>query len=167
MLKFKHPVLIVLAGLVWMAGGIFLLNLGLKLIVSSGRMIDYGLDGPAPLLRWAAQLFGSGEAASLLLITMALFIGYFKGRFVLTKSAHRAIKRIRAHQSPMSLHRIYSPPFLLLILGMIGLGMLIKYFNIPNDIRGGIDAAIGAALISGSLAYFRLANKDQPVADNR
>jgi hypothetical protein len=157
MIKLKHPPIIVLAGLIWLAIGVFLLSVGLKLIVLTAKQVDAGISVTAPIFNAAPSLVGSAETASTLLIAIALFVGYFKGKFVLMKSALRVVHRIKSHPEPMSIHKVYSPKFLILIAIMISLGLLIKYLNVPGDIRGGIDVTIGAALISGSLAYFRLA----------
>ncbi len=38
---------------------------------------------------------------------------------------------------------------------MIGLGVMIKVLDVPTDLRGWIDTAIGAALINGAVIYFQ------------
>jgi hypothetical protein len=57
----------------------------------------------------------------------------------------------------MSLTQIYSPTYYLLIGIMIGLGLSLKIFGLPIDIRGLVDVTIGAALINGAMLYFRSA----------
>lgn len=167
MFKFKHPSLIVIAGLVWLSIGVLLLNLGIKLILSCIQGADQNVVTAAPLLGAVAPYLGGRENAGLLLLAFALCIGYFKGRFVLMKSAIRVVARIRSLPSPIGVHRIYSPKFFLLIAGMMLLGVLFRVFSIPPDIRGVIDAAVGSALIRGALVYFRVAGqvkKDSPAA---
>jgi hypothetical protein len=110
-----------------------------------------------PLLNSLSPYFGGIEQAIVALIALSLFIGYMKGKHVLGKSAKRVAGRICNLPNPANLFTIYSRGYCLLILGMVGLGMGIKYLGIPNDVRGVIDVAIGAALINGSLLYFRMA----------
>jgi len=161
MLKLSHQTLIIIAGMIWLGIGVFLLSIGLKLIVGNAQLIDSGGAASLPLLRLISPFFGGAESAGTLLIALSLLIGYFKGRFVLIKSANRAVKRICSFPAPVSLHRIYSLQFLLLIGIMMTLGMLIRVFNVPQDIRGVIDVIVGSALINGSLIYFRLSARSK------
>ena len=150
---FKHKTLIITAGMVWFAAGIFLLQLGLRLLT--------GLIAPdasfSSLFTSLSKTLGSYENSVVALIAIGLVIGFYKGRFVLAKSAKRVIARIRTFEEPTSIARMYSLPYYLLLLAMMGLGMAIKAFNVPMDIRGTVDVAIGAALINGSMLYFRQA----------
>jgi hypothetical protein len=159
MFKFKHSSLIVIAGLIWLGIGVFLLNIGLKLIITCAQLVEANAVVSAPFLRSIAPFLGGSESAGIMLLAFSLFLGYFKGRFVLMKSACRVVNRIRSLPSPISLHRIYSPKFLFLIGGMMLLGVLFRVFNAPGDIRGAIDVIVGSALVSGSLVYFRLAGQ--------
>lgn len=126
-MKCEQQKLIIFSGMIWLAAGIFLLNLGLNLL----------------------------STEPLVLIPLALIVGIAKGRFVLKKSALRVVNRIRSLPNPAPITQAYSLAYILLIASMVGIGMLIKFFECPNDIRGFVDTAIGAALIQGSLHYFR------------
>ena len=152
MLKLNHKTLILISGAVWMAIGCFLLFLGLNLLVAGAH-----LQGFNPLLSSLAPYLGGMESVALLLVVVALYIGYMKGRFVLSKAAQKGIVRIRSMPEPANLSQIYSPQYYLLIGAMVLLGMSIKWFGFPNDIRGTVDVAIGAALINGAVFYFRQA----------
>lgn len=156
MLKLSHTALIAISGLVWLAIGVFLLSLGLNLIVASTQPEFLAIEKQYPILATLEPYFGI-EQAALFLIVACLFVGYAKGRYVLGKSARRGVARILTFPNPTSLANIYSMPYLLLIGGMVGLGMSIKYFGLPNDVRGAVDVAIGSALINGAMIYFRLA----------
>lgn len=153
-MKLSHTKLIVISGLIWFAAGLYLLQLGLRLLLS-------GVTGDAtiyqPLLNSISYFFGSPENAALILIVIALMIGYFKGRYVLGKSAKRGVARIQTFPNPAHLSRIYSAKYYILLAVMVGLGISIKYLGLSNDVRGFIDAAIGSALINGSMIYFKLA----------
>lgn len=147
MIKLSHAALAFLSGLVWMAVGCFLLPLGLKLL----------LIGDGPLIEALSASLGGAEQVALILVSLALFIGFMKGRHVLAKSAVKGIERLQTLPNPASLAKIYSPKYYLLLGGMVLLGLSIKYLGVPNDIRGMVDVAIGAALIQASLVYIRFA----------
>lgn len=148
MLKFKHSTLIILAGLIWLSIGIFLLNKGLRLVATPGFE-------ESPLLDYLSPVFGSLQEAAVALIGIGLLVGYFKGRFVLAKTAKKMIGRIRAFEEPVHFYRIYSYKFYFVIGIMILLGLGIKWFGTPDDIRGAVNVIIGAALINGSIHYFK------------
>lgn len=154
--------MIVLSGLVWFGIGIYLLQLGLNLLLT-GVQADLSTSG-YPLLRALAPYVGGVEAAILALVVVALLIGYFKGRYVLGKSARRGVERIRSFSDPVPLKNIYSAKYYILLGSMVALGISIKYLGLSNDVRGFIDAAIGAALINGAMVYFKLASTKQRVA---
>lgn len=135
MINLSHKTLIVLSGLLWFAIGAWLLPLGLRFLV----------EGELP------------DSIKITLIVFALFIGYFKGKKVLGKSAQRGIQRILSLSNPAPLSQIYPPLYYLLLASMILIGFLAKF--LPLDLRGFIDTAIGAALIHGSMVYFKAALK--------
>lgn len=153
-MNFKHSTLITLSGLVWLAVGTSLLSLGLNLLLS-GTQTGQLLTNPYPWLEGLAPILGSLEYAAVILIALGLFIGYFKGRYVLAKSAEKGVVHIRSLPAPAPLHKMYSIKNYVLIALMMGLGMSIKALGIPSDIRGFIDIAVGAALIQGAVAYFK------------
>ena len=93
----------------------------------------------------------------MIVLSLALFIGFVKGQLVFRKSAKRQISRILSFTPPIPLIHIYSPVYYLLIGSMIVLGMMLKVLPIAPDTRGAIDIAIGSALISGTSVYFRCA----------
>lgn len=152
-MKCSHSMLIVISGLIWLAIGIFLLPLGLKFLLEA----THSPEPNFPLLNPLTSILGQRELATILLIVFGLIIGYYKGTYVLGRSAKRVVKRITSQPNPASLSCLYSLPYLLLIGVMVIIGMSIKFFGLALDIRGFIDVAIGAALINGALVYFRMA----------
>lgn len=152
-MKLSHTKLIVISGIIWFAIGFYLLQLGLNLLLASTQA---SIDN-FPLLGFIAQMIGSGETAAIVLVVLALFIGYLKGRYVLGKSAQKGVARILTFPNPANLSSIYSRKYYILLAGMVGLGISIKYLGLSNDVRGFIDAIIGSALINGAMIYFRLA----------
>lgn len=149
-MKLSHASLAFLSGLIWMAVGCFLLTLGLRLLLEENQAAQ-------PLVDLLSPYLGGAEQVALLLVALGLGVGYMKGRHVLGKSANKGIDRIKTLPNPAPISQIYSAKYYLLLGGMMALGMSIKFFGIPNDIRGTIDVAIGAALIQGSLVYARFA----------
>lgn len=154
MMKCSHATLIYVAGAVWLAVGLFLLPLGLRFLLD----VSHTQPGEvtSPLMNLIAPYLGGRESTGLLLIALALGIGYYKGTYLLGKSANRVVNRIVALPNPTSLMNLYNLPYILLITVMILLGVGIKFFGVPLDIRGFIDVSVGAALIHGALSYFRM-----------
>lgn len=155
-MKLSHVKLIMISGLVWFGIGVYLLQLGLNLILKGVHSPDLSLN-EYPLLRSISPYTGTLETAVVVLVVLALFIGYFKGRYVLGKSAKRGVNRILSFSNPAPLVNLYSGKYYLLLGGMVALGISIKYLGLSNDVRGFIDAIIGSALINGAMIYFRLA----------
>lgn len=137
---------IVFSGLVWFAIGLMLLYKGLHFIAD-------GMDGASIF----SGAFFSKEQGASLLIGGGLLLGFIKGRFVLSKTVRKVVLRIVSLPSPIKLRDIYGPAYYFLILGMFGLGMLLRLAPISIDLRGTIDVAIGSALINGAIFYFRAA----------
>jgi len=155
MLCFRHKTLILISGLIWLGVGIVLLPLGLRFIAASAAENASLHSDRVPLLEFFSDWAGGSEQAGLFLITAGLALGYAKGRFILSRSVNRLVKRIRSFPEPAPISKIYSPPYYLLLCTMLFVGLGIKYLGIPYDIRGLIDVAIGAALLNGAMLYFR------------
>lgn len=149
----KKPGLIFVSGLVWFVAGFMLLSKGVNLIVSSISGIE---ETYFSLMQTFSPYFGAIKSA-LLLVTLGLIIGYVKGRYVLVKTVKRVVTRILGMTDPIRLTKAYSMGYFLLLLSMIGLGLSFRFMPISSDVRGTIDLAIGAALMNGSLLYFRFA----------
>lgn len=142
--------------MVWLCVGLFLFTLGINLLVE-GAQTEQFIQSAHPLLDTLGPLMGGLENAATLLMAGALLVGYFKGRVVLGKTAKKAVARLRMLPSPVKISQIYTPRYYLLLGFMMLLGMSIKFFGVPNDIRGFVDVAVGAALINGAMIYFRQA----------
>ncbi len=145
-MQLSHSRLIMLSGALWLCVGLFLLPFGIMLLLhGEGR----------PLTTSISPIFGGIEEATVALLALALFVGFMKGKYVLGKSSRRIVDRIRTFPDPTHLTNIFSPAYLLLMGSMILLGMSIKFFGVPNDVRGVLDVAVGAALINGAFVTFR------------
>jgi hypothetical protein len=153
MFKVSHAALIFISGFVWLAVGCFLLPLGLNFVVEA--LLRENAAQPHPILHFLAPYVGGMDSAAMIWIAIALLIGSVKGRTVFAKSVQRSVNRILAMPNPASLSKIYTPAYYLLLGSMVLLGVLVRFT--PQDIRGGVDIAVGAALINGAMLYFRQA----------
>lgn len=127
----KRAAWILFSGATWLVVGLFLCFQGVALLPMS----------------W--------DGNTILLTSAAVLVGVFKGRFVLSRTAHRVIKGILSTEPPLTFFRIYSLGYLVLIACMAMLGMSLKWMPIPITVRAGIDIAVGGALMQGALFYFR------------
>lgn len=150
-MKLSHPMLIGLSGLLWFAVGIYLLPLGIHFLLN-GPMIS---AGPFYIFN-ALKYFGlNQENAALVLISIGLAIGYIKSKAIFAKTVKKGVAHIRSLPEKAPFYAVYTPKYLVLLGVMILLGLSMKWFSVPLDIRGFIDVAIGAALINGSVLYFK------------
>lgn len=145
---------IVISGVMWFVVGIGLLTLGMNFIVVIGQSPVQDGNSVMALL---SSFAGGQEQASLALITIGLVVGFIKGRFVLAKTTKRVVSRIIALKDPIAFSQVYSKGYLFLIGGMVLLGMSMKWINLPLELRGFVDVAVGSALMNGASAYFRAA----------
>ncbi len=160
-MRLNHMPLIVFSGIVWLLVGFSLLIKGLNFLVLSAQ---FPVSGSFSLIEKVSPLAGGREQGSLVLIVLGLMIGFFKGRYVLSKTVGRVVSRIRSQAAPLKLSKVYSPGYIAVLLLMGLMGMAMKWLNVPQEVRGLIDVAIGSALINGALLYFRMARTFAPAA---
>lgn len=151
-MKLNHVSAIFLSGVLWLAMGTYLLMLGIHFIIQTAQSAP---GGTRSLITVFSPLAGNREQAALLLIVLGLFLGFIKGRYILAKTVRRVVYRITSLAPPLTLTRIYGIRYLALLGIMAALGMGLKWFAVPLEVRGLIDVAIGSALIQGALVYFR------------
>jgi hypothetical protein len=151
MFKFTHVTLVYVCGLIWLMIGCILLPMGLNFIVEA--ILKDSLSLAHPVLGFFAPYVGGLDQAVLTWIVLSLIIGICKGRYVFAKAVQRNVNRILSLPTPVSLLQIYPAAFYLLLVVMAFLGFIMQFT--PFDVRGGVDVAVGSALISGSLLYFR------------
>jgi len=155
MKKLSHTSLTAISGMVWIAVGLYLLPLGVYLLILSS-----GGEG-APIIT-AFSPYTGAEAAALSLLIFGFGLGYMKARYVFAKAVQRNVLRIRTLPNPASITQIYGARSLILLAVMAGLGMAMRRFGVPPDIRGMVDVAVGSGLINGGLAFFKLKEKTLP-----
>lgn len=152
-MKFSHTVLISISGLLWLAVGFYLMPLGIKFLVESASVGGDNLY----LLNGLNDLGISFDSAALVLIALGLAIGYLKSRAIFAKTVRKGVLHIRSLPAKASITEVYTFKYLLLLGLMVLLGLSMKWFSVPLDIRGLVDVAVATALINGSMMYFRSA----------
>ncbi len=98
------------------------------------------------------------QMAVLYSVSIGIVAGFFKGLFVLSKSARKNKSRIQGLAAPVKIHHIFAKPFYGLIAGMMLLGVLLR--NMNGYLGGyivvaGIYCGVGIALIVGSRVYWK------------
>jgi hypothetical protein len=141
----------IISGIKWFAIGVMLLTKGLRLITSAADHVAV----KAPLINFFQSFTSSRHQAALLIICLGLFVGFIKGRTVLAKTVSRIAERINSHPEGLTLKQAYDQRYWIVIGLMMVLGMMFRFLSLPFDIRGGVDVAIGSALINGAMLYFR------------
>ena len=131
--------LIQVAGLVWIIVGGFLIYRG------SG------------LYNLAATEQNTSTGTIIISVILGIVLGVIKGKFVLSKTARRNRDRINQLTPPLKIHNIFSGPFYGFIVGMMGLGFLLRTFNTYLGgyvVVAAIYCGIGMALIAASYVYW-------------
>ena len=106
----------------------------------------------------AVEEQNSTQMAVVFSVLIGITVGFFKGLFVLSKSARKNRSRIQDLQSPVKIHQLFAKPFYGLIAGMMLLGLLIRNFNEYLGgyiVVAGVYCGIGVALMVGSRAYWK------------
>ncbi len=102
---------------------------------------------------WQKQGEGTSKIGLILWACSAVVIGFFKGNFLLRKSAFKMMSRIATLDDKKGFFHVYSPKYLLLLASMMGLGVLLRLFPISPMIHSFCNLAIGSALMTGSSWY--------------
>jgi len=131
--KLAPRVLIKLAFFLWALGG------GVLVVMGSLRMADASLSTRLSVIIIASIVW--------------LAVGIAKGRYVLAKTSQRNIERINAMTEPQRPIRVYSLRSWIVIGLTVSLSLALTLLNTPPFWRGGINLAVGFALLMSSLNY--------------
>lgn len=158
MKQLSHTSLITLSGMIWLVIGAMLMALGVHFIEEVSQHTDVYFKAfhhsPLQILnRWTNDIHQS----QTILFATCILIGYLKGKWIFSKTVKKSVMRILALPNPTSLKYLYTLRYYFLLALMIGLGISLKYIPFSPDYRGAIDLAVGAALLKGSLKYFKYA----------
>lgn len=107
--------------------------------------------------KWVWAGFSPSTAGIWLLVCVAL--GLAKGEYAIGKAGRRAIERIATLPDRSPIWQVFTPGQWGLVLGMMGLGMLIRFSGVPKNIRGLVLTVIGLALLWASRHFWNAANK--------
>jgi hypothetical protein len=139
-MKVTQLTLIVLAALVWYAGGIALLLKGSALIKSA-----YMIDAQS-LWTFAAPFLG-------------VIAGLLKGKFLFSKSCRKNIQRIRSLTSPR-VWQCFRPGMLIFLAIIIPTGAWMSRAAAGNFtylcLVGALDLSISFALLTSSIVFLQL-----------
>lgn len=153
-MKFRHGTLIGISGTIWMCIGIFLLSLGLNFINGATKIF---IMSEYPIITFFTPYFGSVDNTAIVLIIFSLILGSLKSRMVFTKVVNKNVQKIVALPNPSSPFALFDMKYIILMGFMMFLGFLMRYFSVPQDLRGMVDIAVGSGLITGSVNYFKQA----------
>ncbi|MEN3334752.1 MAG: hypothetical protein V7641_4117 [Blastocatellia bacterium] len=131
--KLAPRMLIKLAFFFWALGGSVLAVLGVR------RMADASLTTRLSVIIIASLVW--------------LAIGIAKGKYVLAKTSQRNIERIQAMTEPQRPIRVYSLRSWIVIGLTVSLSLALTLLDTPPFWRGGINLAVGFALLMSSINY--------------
>jgi hypothetical protein len=150
------PMKIVLAvcSMIWFLVSSFLYYLGYKHLVSYYPLLQYGAG-----MNHGSEVADNGALITVLLVVlMALLIGYIKGRLVMAKVAGKNIARLHQFEK-IRWYQIYPRSFYGIVLMMSGLSYVLNQLGASGLLRGFIDIAVATALGYGALCYFHAMGK--------
>jgi hypothetical protein len=110
----------------------------------------WSLVGLGLLIAGILWILRSGSPWAPPMIVLAGLLGWFKARFVLSRTAERTVRRIEERGDGRCLGGFLSWKSWLLVAGMMLLGRFLRHSSLPLLWRGLIYAAIGAALFLAS-----------------
>lgn len=117
----------------WLIGGLVLFWRGGMFLAQTGTQYS-----------WAVEA---------LVIVVAVIIGAAKGKFVLSKTSQKNIERLNNLVAPQRPIKVYSIRSWIIIALMALISISLTLFHTPDLLRGGVNLAIGMALVISSLAY--------------
>jgi hypothetical protein len=155
-MEIPRPYFLLCQGLVWLAVGLYLLPLGIFFLMQT---LEPGYSSSLPLYGLLASISLTPTESACSLLALGLLIGRIKSRTVFAKAVTKSEQYVASLPARASVFKIYPPRYILLVGVMMGLGISMRVFSVPLDIRGFVDVAVGAALTQGAIAYFKAFRK--------
>lgn len=154
-LLLPHKKLIAISGTIWLLTGLFLLQYGVRLLISALPLPDPFVWGTHPLIEFFSPFLGSRENVAALIVLGCLITGKLKCRYVLSRSIDRGVQHILSLPNPSPVYRLYSARYYLLIAVMITMGFFLRNSGAPSDFRAACYLSIGFGMIHGSMIFFK------------
>ena len=126
-----------------------------RTLVRSAAIV-WGAVGTVLSLR-AMLWFQASERKVFWMVFIALLIGFLKGHFVFSKLAQKNIRRIfelAPHKEKVCIFAFQAALSYLLVIGMIMLGILLRFSPIPREYLAIVYLAIGIGLLYASVQYW-------------
>lgn len=146
----KSSLAIRACGWIWLFAGVMLLRKGVYFASELAASHE-----PVVASSWFASLsefLGSSQRAAMLLLLIAVGIGFMKARTVLAKASKRNIDRL-VSMKEVPFYAIFDLKMFVLIGLMMGLGMVMSRLPIAFEWRVLVDVAVGSALVVGARNY--------------
>lgn len=121
-------------------------------VLAAGIM--WSLVGTGILAAGCVWIFRSRSPAAVPVLLLAFAAGAAKARIVLDRAAREIMARIESRGDGRCLGGFLSWKSWLLVATMILLGRALRASPLPLIVRGGIYAAIGAALLIASRSFW-------------
>lgn len=158
-MKLTHSRLLILAGVIWLMVGAYLLPLGLNYLNEAAELAAKGKLTDYPLLSSLQGFISDPQTSVVVLITISLIIGYTKGKMAMGAAVRKTLERLNQAENPAPITHLFTPRYLGLIACMMALGIALSKLGVAWDVRGVIDIAVGSALVNGAMLYFRHASE--------
>ena len=157
-MKMKDYQLVRVAGSLWIIISIFLLYRACVILPMAYRF----LDKQEVLQRVYLINIENTSFRYILYFTMialAVLIGQIKGKKILSKLAQKQVNLLMQKNGQLSLKDLFTKRYLIILLCMMLLGKMLSFLQVPLDIRGSIDLAVGIALWIGGRYYYRISTQ--------
>jgi hypothetical protein len=139
MIPSTRRLLAILAAITWYVGGVVLVLKGGSLLLEAREM-------------------RSGNLWPITGLSLGIFIGSLKARFIFHRSGRKNLERIAALKRP-KVWQFFSPRFFLMLGTVIPLGVIMSglaHGNFPLLIGvGALDLSIATALLGSSIVFWR------------
>lgn len=145
-MRIRHRTVLILSGSLWMGIGSLLLLKGVGYLFQPTKTL---------FLSHLQKVFSSDFQIFSLFVLLSIFLGWFKGKFALSKAAHRLLQRLFLQPDPCPILSVYPRSYFFLLFGMCFMGVMLKWLPIHSDVKAIIDMTVGFALASGSSYFFR------------
>lgn len=112
----------------------------------------WAVIGTGLVVAGAFWLARQGETATRALVPVALVVGWWKARVVLSPIGRRNVRRLVEGPERRPLPDLFPPRIWLLAFLFMAVGALLRRSPMPRDVLGLVYVAVGFALLLGAWA---------------